>query len=212
MRNRGPILTLGIIGVLIIGILTANALVGSDKDSNKTGATSSKATVAATTTTTAAPVESGFPAQVDYSGYAGDSIALNITVTGTKATAYACDGNSVESWLRGPAENGKLNLTSKSGDKLTGQLNGTTVTGTLTIGGRSWDFSANQTEPPAGMYRYNDNGYRYSWVYRNSTDNTGVVRAPDGSTSPAPPLDENQNFYIEGRQVHAEKVNGDDAG
>jgi hypothetical protein len=212
VQNRGPILTLGLIGVLIIGILTANALVGSDKETNTAGATSSKATVAASTTTTPAPVESGFPAQVDYSGYAGGSIALNIAVTGSKATAYACDGVAIESWLRGPAENGKLDLTSKAGDKLIGQLNGTTVTGTLTIGGRSYDFSANQTQAPAGMYRYDDNGYRYSWVYRNDGGSTGVVRAPDGTTSPAPPLDENQNFYVDGRQLHAEKVNGDDAG
>ncbi len=207
MQKRGPMITLAIVALIAVGLLTANALVGDTEDTG-TQQAATTATAPGSTAPTTAPPESGFPTQADYAGQSG-AIALSITVTGTQATAYACDGNTVESWLKGTAIDGKLELTNDQGDTFSGKLNGTTVTGVLKIGVRTSDFSASQVQPPAGIYRYSEGGSRYSWVLEAPNDSTGIQQLPDGSTQPAPPLDSDGTAVINGRTVQAQKVTAD---
>ena len=78
-------------------------------------------------------------------------ITLEVTIDGQKAIAYACDGNAVEVWLRGTAANGVLALSDKDEtSRLTGRPDGASIAGTLTIGAKSWDFTAAQVESPGG--------------------------------------------------------------
>ena len=82
---------------------------------------------------------------------------MEITVQGDKAVAYACDGNTVESWLRGSAVNGALSLANKDKtSRLEGHLEGNAVVGTLWIGEKKWDFNAPAAQPPAGLYVYDE--------------------------------------------------------
>jgi hypothetical protein len=214
MKIRGPLVTLGAVAALGIGIWLVNV----SKEEPEPAPP-----VAQTTTTTAAPAPQpppppvpapvAFPAKADYVGKiptANGTITLDISVEGDKAIAYACDGNTVEVWLRGPAVNGVVSLVSKDkASRLEGRLEGSTVAGTLWIGGKNWDFKADPAQPPAGLYVYEDAGVRTSWIIDADGGVTGVQRQPDGSTSRAPGLSLDGTSVINGRTVAATRVEGD---
>jgi hypothetical protein len=179
-------------------------------------------TVAASTTTAApalppppsTPPPVAFPAKANYIGKiptAAGVITLDITVDGPKAIAYACDGNTVEVWLRGSATGGALSLASKDGtNRLEGRLKGATVVGTLWIGEKKWDFTTAPAEPPAGLYVYEDGGVRNSWIVDRDGAVTGVQRQADGSTAPAPALSTEGTAVLDGKTVTATRVDGAD--
>src|ERR1051325_5814407 len=120
MKIRGPILTLGAVAVLGVGILLVNI---SKEESAPPANPYSQSTTAVASPTSAVPPPApapppppAFPAKADYVGKiptANGTITLEITIDGDKAIAYACDGNTVESWLRGSAVNGAVSLANK---------------------------------------------------------------------------------------------------
>src|SRR5262245_55685381 len=108
MKIRGPILTLVAVAVFGIGILLVNmSKEGSTPQANPYDKSTTTAAAAAPATPPPAPSTPpppAFPAKADYVGKiptANDTITVEITVQGDKAIAYACDGNKIESWLRG---------------------------------------------------------------------------------------------------------------
>jgi hypothetical protein len=216
MKIRGPLVTLGAVAVLGIGIWFVNV-------SKEDTAEPQPPPVAQTTTTTAAPApqppppptpaRAAFPAKADYVGKiptATGTITLDISVEGDKATAYACDGNSVEVWLRGNAVYGAVSLASKDkASRLEGRIEGSAVVGTLWIGEKKWDFKADPVQPPAGLYVYEDAGVRNSWIIDTDGGVTGVQRRPDGSTVRAPGLSLDGTSVIDGRTIVATRVEGD---
>jgi hypothetical protein len=207
-RIRGPLVTLAAVAALGGGLWWMNV-------SQETADAPAATTVAQTTTTTTAapapppppaPPPAAFPARADYVGKiptAAGTITLEVTVNGPKAVAYACDGNSVEEWLWGSATNGALSLTSKdTKGRLEGRLEGASVVGTLWIGEKKWDFTAAPAEPPAGLYVYEDDGVRNSWIVDADGGVTGVQRRADGSTAPAPALSADATRVEDGDDVH----------
>jgi hypothetical protein len=214
MRVSGPLITLAAVAVLGAGILLVNISKEPDPaPQNKPAAestTTAAATPAPTPPTAAAPP--AFAANADYIGKvptATGVITLDITVEGDKATAYACDGNTVESWLRGPAVNGTVNLASKdNANRLEGRLDGTNIVGTLSIGEKTWDFTAAAVAEPAGLYVYEEGGVRASWIVDPDGGVTGVLRREDGSTVGAPGLASDGTAVIGGRTVKATRVGG----
>ena len=216
MKVRGPLITLAAVAALGVGILTVN--ISQEPDpvipgqpvaaSAPTPAPPAPAPPAPTT-----PPAPAFPAKADYVGKiptATGVITLDIAVDGDKAVAYACDGNSIESWLRGSAVNGAVSLASKDRtSRLEGRLDGTAVVGTLWIGEKKWDFTAEVAQPPAGLYVYEESGVRSSWIVDSSGKATGVQRLDDGSTVPAPGLATDLSAVIDGRTVTATRVQGD---
>ena len=216
MKRRGPLLTLAAVAVLAIVLLVIN--VSKESDSEAPVATSQPAVtsspVVAEPTTTAAPSVTPFPAKADYVGEvatATGAITLSIAVEGDKAIAYACDGKAIESWLQGSATNGVLNLAGKNNSRLEGSLDGPNVTGTLWIGDKSWNFIAAPVQPPAGLYVYQDNGTRDSWIVAADGTVTGVQRGADGATAPAPALSPDGKAVVNGRTVTATQVSGGDS-
>ena len=160
------------------------------------------------------PPPAAFPAKADYVGKIPTKtgvITLDITVNGPKAVAYACDGNTVEVWLNGPASNGTVSLSSKDkASRLEGKLQGNTIVGKLWIGEKSWDFTTAAAQPPAGLYVYEDDGVRDSWIIDRDGGVTGVQRRADGSTVPAPALSIDGTTVRDGRTVTAIRVEGDE--
>jgi hypothetical protein len=217
MKIRGPLVTLGAVAVLGVGILLINI---SKEDpappaspTNPTATTAAAATPAAPPPAPATPPPPAFPAQADYVGKvptATDTITLEITVQGDKAVAYACDGNTVESWLRGSAVNGKVSLANKDKtSRLEGRLEGSAIVGTLWIGEKKWDFNAPAAQPPAGLYVYENAGIRSSWIVDADGGVTGVQRQADGTTTPAPRLTTDGIAVIDGLTIKAIRVQGD---
>jgi hypothetical protein len=217
MKIRGPLVTLGAVAALGIGIWLVNVS-KEDRVEPQPGQP-----VAQSTTTTAAPAPQppapttpapvAFPAKADYVAKvptATGTITLDISVEGDKAIAYACDGNTVEVWLRGPAVNGAVSLVSNDkASRLEGRLEGNAVVGTLWIGEKKWDFKADPAQPPAGLYVYEDAGVRNSWIIDGDGGVTGVQRRPDGSTVRAPGLSLDGTSVINGRTVIATRIEGD---
>ncbi|WP_433521896.1 hypothetical protein ACQPZ2_32290 [Nocardia pseudovaccinii] len=216
MKRLGPWLTLAAVAVLGLVLLVINMSKDTDPPAANTNAVVTTTPVATTqtplpTTTAAVP----FPGKADYVGTiplaSGGTITLEITVAGDKAIAYACDGKSIESWLRGPATNGSLQLTGKDDAKLTGAFDGKAVRGTLWIGGKQWSYTANPVQPPAGLYVYSEAGTRQSWIVDANGGVTGVQRNPDGSTTPAVGLAPDATAIVNGKKVTANKVSGGDS-
>lgn len=221
MKVKGPLVTLGAVAALGIGILLVNVFQEDEPAPPGKPVAESTTTTAATAATTAAPAPTTpttpppapFPAKADYVGeipISGGVITLEITVDGDKAVAYACDGNTVEVWLAGSAVNGVVNLASKDKtSRLEGRHEGNTVVGTLWIGQKKWDFTTTAVQPPAGLYVYQEGGARSSWIIDANGAVTGVQRQPDGSTAAAPPLSTDGTAVINGRTVTAIRVEGD---
>jgi hypothetical protein len=216
MKIRGPMLTLGAVAVLGVGILLVNI---SKEESAPPANPYSQSTTAAATPAAPPPAPStplpppAFPAKADYVGKvptANGTLTLEITVDGDKAIAYACDGNTVESWLRGNAVNGAVSLANKDKtSRLEGHLEGSAIVGTLSIGEKKWDFNAPVAQPPAGLYVYENAGVRNSWIVDSTGGVTGVQRREDNSTAPAPKLTTDGIANIDGIEVKAIRVEGD---
>lgn len=107
-------------------------------------------------------------------GPAKDPVAQQVKLTGTwagrlspgtlaiaakngQAIAYLCDGDELEAWLKGTAVDGKLSLTGKDGAKLTGTASASQAEGTVTVGGRTYDFRIGAVKKPSGLYRFASN-------------------------------------------------------
>ncbi|MFE6864821.1 hypothetical protein [Nocardia sp. NPDC057668] len=194
MKRVGPIMTLAAAVALGAGLLITNTVTGRAPES--TMAAPSSTTIAGVTASPDAPssvVASStavFPAQADYIAVIATPrtpITLSVTVSGDKSVAYACDGVSVETWLRGTADKGRTSLAGKE-TRVEAELIGATLRGTLTLGGRDYDFTAAPVKPPAGLYISRTDAGRDSWIRAADGTVTGVRRTPDGSTVPAPEL------------------------
>jgi hypothetical protein len=216
MKIRGPLVTLAAVAVLGAGILLVNM---SKEEPAPQANPYSQATTTAAAATPAAPPPApstppppAFPAQADYVGKiptANGTITLEITVQGDKAVAYACDGNTVESWLRGSAVNGAVSLANKDKtSRLEGHLEGNAIVGTLWIGEKKWDVNVPVAQPPAGLYVYDNAGVRNSWIVDPNGGVTGVQRREDGSTAPAPRLTTDGIANVDGIEVKAIRVQG----
>ena len=109
-----------------------------------------------------APLAAAFPAKADYVGKiptANGTITLDITIEGDKAVAYACDGNSIESWLRGSSTNGALSFATRTRPAASRVgSRATPSSSTLSIHEGNWDFKADPARPPAGLYVYDNAG------------------------------------------------------
>jgi hypothetical protein len=213
---RGPLVTLAAVAALGGGLWLMNV-------SQETADAPPANTVAQSTTTAAPtpppppppkPAPVAFPTKASYVGKiptATGTITLDITVDGPNAIAYACDGNTVEVWLRGSATNGALSLASKDKtSRLEGRLQGTSVLGTLWIGEKKWDVTTAPVEPPGGLYVYENDGVRNSWIVDGNGAVTGVQRRADGSTAPAPGLSPDGTAVLDGQTVTATRVDGGD--
>lgn len=215
MKRLGPWLTLVAVAVLGLVLVAVNMSQDSEPATASTNSPAAPPT-SAPPSTSAPPDEPAarFPDTADYVGpvplASGGTLTLAITVEGTRAIAYACDGDTVESWLQGSAADGTLNLTGRNGATLTGRLAEADVRGELAIDGKRWEFTVAPVAPPAGLYVYAEGGARQSWIVDGAGGVTGVRRGPDGVTSPAPALAPDGSAVIDGARVEAAKVSGGD--
>jgi len=224
MKASGPLLTLGAVAALGIGIVLANVAQEHQPTTGDKPIAQPATTTAVTMAAPAPPPPSTpprpstlppapFPAKANYVGKIPTSsgvITLEITIGGDKAVAYACDGNKLEVWLRGGAQDGVVSLANKANtSRLEGHHEGTTVVGTLWIGAQNWDFTTAAVQRPAGLYVYRQGNTRSSWIIDGNNAVTGVQRQADGSTSPAPSLSVDGTAVINGQTVTATPVEGD---
>lgn len=224
MARSGPLLTLTAGGALAAVLLVASMNAADDGDAGETGLVAGQTPSTAPATPSQAteqppeseqpeePEEAEQPEPVPYVGWVdGDLATLAIIVTGRKATAYVCDGDTVEAWLRGEADRGDLRLTGAAGE-LVGRYDGTGATGEVSVGDLTVDFAIDLVEPPAGLYAAADTiagaEVEGSWVVLPDGTQVGFTYV-DGEQVPAVEIDPDRGeVEIEGRQVPVEPVTG----
>lgn len=141
MRSRGPILTLLSMVVLAMALLAVNMRAGAKL-------VAETATPAATPAAppAAAPAPAVLPATATYNGLTtgrkGGEATVAITIRNGQARAHVYDGKKLESWLEGRADGATMTLRGKGTNELTGELRDGKLTGTATISGVHWPYTA----------------------------------------------------------------------
>lgn len=231
MARNGPLFTLLSGAVLGIGLLVGAMAATPDEDPTAAEAAAEStpgddATPSPTPEPTAEPTpeptaeptpEPSTPADepepVTYVGYVdGGGASVAVIVTGDEAIAYVCDGASVEAWLSGSAEDGRLDLTGERGT-LTGTLGDQQASGEAVADGITWTFTVEEVAPPEGLYRFADTiagGAEVvgGWIVLPDGTQVGAVNV-DGETGPASEIDlDTGEVSVEGVVVTPERVTG----
>ena len=106
-----------------------------------------------------------------------------------RVLAYVCDGKSIASWFTGEAgDDGNLDLTSADGTRLTGRVDGDSLTGSVVLpGGASHRFSAPAVTTPAVLYRAKGQVRGEpavgGWIVLEDGSQRGAIRTSTGFTS-----------------------------
>lgn len=227
MAQPGPVITAIVVIGGLIGFMTVNSAGGlveenaspapvaetSTEPPPSPPTTTPPTTTTEPTTTADEPPAPAFPAEVVYAGHATDSpLAVAIAVKGAAASAYLCDGASVEAWYRGVAADGRVDLATADGaSRLQAALDGPNLTGSVNIGGQEVAFTIGVAAPPAGLYRGSDGVTTVGWIILPSGGQVGVANT-DGQRAPAPELDPDEGgVTVDGRRLDAQKIAGDSA-
>ena len=227
MTHRGPLVTLAGLVVafgIFFGINLANSAphqeVGEGYSSGSPSATEAadQPTATEAAASGASPTKSAaddrahdeFPNKIVYAGRTDDgSAAIAVAVLGCQAAAYLCDGNSVESWLRGTASEGEINLRSKDGDSLEAKLDGSKITGEIEANDDKLDFTIGQAKRPAGLYRAEGSSTTIGWIILADGTQVGIQTDGQGQSKAAPQLNPDQaDVNANGEDLAAEPVEG----
>ena len=226
MKHRSPLLTLAAVAVAFVIMFAVNML-ASPPGSSSTGTPTPAAPATAsaspgsqgTETAVASPTpsatksaeDSKFPQKVVYAGRAEEGAgAIAVAVLGTQAAAYFCDGRSVESWFRGSVTGSDMSLKSKDGATLQASLDGDHLKGSLRIKNERVRFEINEAKKPAGLYRARGSKTTIGWIVLEDGSEVGL-RTTGQDSSPAPELDpENPQVTVDGQELDAAPVNGDE--
>jgi serine/threonine-protein kinase len=139
------------------------------------------------TTVTTSPVKATYAGRV---GGGGGSVAVSIH--GSQAIAYVCNGSTVEAWFKGTAVNGVLIMTGKNHSHFSAIYDFGKVTGDVLAHGTDYSFSVPVVSKPSGLYRA-------TAVVRGATIKAGWIVLSDGTQvgalepdadSPEPPATE----------------------
>jgi len=138
------------------------------------------------------------PAEARYVGHTeGGPSAITVAVRNGKATGYLCDGQKLEGWFQGSAVNGMIEAKGKGSNALTGSLAGGMLTGTVSVGGSTWSYTAAPVVKPAGLYRSKTPQGTVGWIKDSQGRVTGLANV-GGVEEPAPPLQPDSVQQVEG--------------
>ena len=190
MKLRSPHITLLVGAVLAIGLSIASTFAASSSASGYSAAGASTATAtpaaaassatsspSAVSSATASPSPTAsfvIPPHANYDGEVmGDLGSIAIVVHDTSAIAYFCNGGSVQAWLSGVPDHGKLNLTGK--DNASAQVNYALghARGWVNVDGNHYLFSIIAVHAPSGLYQS-------IAVVRGATIKAGWIVLADG--------------------------------
>ena len=225
MKRNTPLITLLTGAALGIVLLVASMLATPSKApagyagaatptpaSAATVASSSAAaspTAAASSSSATASANAQFRA--DYAGRVKGGIhaSVAISIHGTQAVAYACNGSSVEAWLSGTASGGRLALTGKNGAVLTGNYDSRRAFGNVSADGITYAFSVYTVKKPSGLYRATADvrgaKIKAGWIVLPDGTEVGSLESNADSAAPsataAPPLNVTTGTAQDGNTV-----------
>jgi serine/threonine-protein kinase len=124
------------------------------------------------------------PTRADFAGrVGGGGGSVAVSVHGDKAIAYVCNGSTVEGWMRGKVENGKLTLTGKNKAHLTASIHAGKVTGDVEAHGTDYSFSVSTVSKSSGLYQA-------TAVVQGKTIKAGWIVLRDGTQIGSVEMDE----------------------
>jgi hypothetical protein len=184
---------LGSVAVLAALLLVATLVgfvMGLADSSDGDRPTSSTPTVSGSSTPSPSP--SVTEQEAVFAGRTQDGRAsLAIVIVAGQATAYLCDGRTIEAWLEGQVTDGRLDLAGPNSATLTGTVNGGLVLGSIMAAGLSTPFEADAAAEPAGVYRasimVDGVDVLLRWVVLPDGRQFGIANA-EGARDEAPPL------------------------
>jgi hypothetical protein len=228
VKHRSPLITLAAVAVAFAIMFTVDILSGPPGNSSTGTANPSAAPATAsasssspqpTETVVASPSPSAtkstednkIPEKIVYAGHAEDGAgAIAVAVLDSQAAAYFCDGRSVESWFRGAVTGSDISLKSKRGAPLRASLDGDHLKGSLRIKNDRVRFEINKAKKPAGLYRARGSKTTIGWIVLEDESEVGVQTTGEEST-PAPDLNpENPQVTVDGEELDAAPVNGNE--
>jgi hypothetical protein len=162
-----------------VSALIALAALSACSGGKTTEATPTSGPAATTAPVTATPFPQSANFSADMKAPDGQPMIIGLSVDGADVAAYACNGTDDEAWFFGNQTDGRINITSRFGDTLKAQFNGTDLDGDLMVSGVNYKFSAAQASGPAGVYTAELNGVRASWVVREDGSALGVQKNND---------------------------------
>jgi hypothetical protein len=224
MKRPGPLFTLlaGVVlagGIGIVTVATGTGVAPVAGAASAAGAASvttvpPKTPPETTPKTTSEAPKPEAPARADYAGrVTGGGASVAVSVRDGHAIAYVCDGKKVEAWLQGGTAGGKLDLKGAKNATLTGSFDATSVTGTVTAAGRTWQFTAPTAKKPAGLYRaapkVKGKTAKVGWIVQPDGSQVGILTTDeDSAAAPALDLRDRATATVDGAPVTAEAVSG----
>jgi hypothetical protein len=157
------------------------------------------------------------PTRANYAGrVGGGGGSVAVSVHGDKAVAYVCNGSTVEGWMRGKVENGKLVLTGKNKAHLTASYHAGKVTGDVEAHGTDYSFSVSTVNKPSGLYqataKVQGKTIKAGWIVLGDGTQIGSleINADTAETAvTAPKLDvATMTAQVGGLVLHAVPVSG----
>jgi hypothetical protein len=128
------------------------------------------------------------PTRADFAGrVGGGGGSVAVSVHGDKAIAYVCNGSTVEGWMRGKVENGKLTLTGKNKAHLTASIHTGTVTGDVEAHGTDYSFSVSTVSKSSSK---SSGLYQATAVVQGKTIKAGWIVQDDGTQIGSLEIDE----------------------
>jgi hypothetical protein len=225
VKHRSPLFTLAALALAFAIMFIVNML--AEPPGGTAGPAAAPPTVTAaspspapTQTTAASPVptesesleDDTFAERIVYAGRAEDGGgAIAIAVLGDQTAAYYCDGRSVESWFRGSVTGPEISLKSKAGVTLRASLDGDHLKGTVRVQDDRIRFEIDEAKKPAGLYRARGSKTTIGWIVLQDGSEVGVQTTGETST-PAPDLDpQNPRVTVDGENLDAAPVNGNES-
>ena len=164
------------------------------------------------TSVTTSPVKATYAGRV---GGGGGSVAVSIH--GSQAIAYVCNGSTVEAWFKGTAVNGVLIMTGKNHSHFSAIYDFGKVTGDVLAHGTDYSFSVPVVTKPSGLYRatafVRGATIKAGWIVLSDGTQVGSLEPASDSSAPsaneAPVLDVATGTAQAGHLVlHAVPVDG----
>jgi hypothetical protein len=209
MKRNTPLITLLVGAVLGLVLLVASMVATSRTPASSAAAAPPAAPTAAAASTPAPTVtasdqpsgprqskQADVPASADYAGEVqGGAAAVAISVHGTKAIAYLCNGSSMDAWMTGTAVDGHLTLNGKNGAHLDASFDSQGTSGTAVVDGVHFQLPLQterltvQKQKNAGLFRatgmVGGKKVKAGWIVLQNGKTIGSIEtSPD---SPAPP-------------------------
>ena len=242
MKRNTPLITLLTGAVLGVVLLVASMLAnpsGTPVNYSAAAASSAAASSAAASspapaatespTSSPAPAESSeapeapepartTPTRADFAGrVGGGGGSVAVAVHGDKAVAYVCNGSTVEGWMRGKVQNGKLVLTGKNKAHLTASYHAGKVSGDVEAHGTDYSFSVSTVNKSSGLYqataKVQGKTIKAGWIVLGDGTQIGSLETDADSDQPnavtAPKLDvATMTAQVGSLVLHAVPVSG----